>query len=51
MKYKNFSRSRKIKDIEEEVGRTYRKITKDCGGVGKEELLFRAGEFGIEGTC
>ncbi len=51
MKYKTFSRSRRIKDIEGKVGRTYRKITGDCGGVGKEELLFRAGGFGIEGTC
>jgi len=44
MKYKTFTRSRRIKDIEREVRRTYRKITGDCGGVGKEELLFKAGE-------
>ncbi len=41
MKYKTFSRSKRIKDIEREVGRTYRKITEDSGGVGKEKLLFK----------
>ena len=43
MKYKTFTRSRRIKDIEREVRRTYKKITEDCEGVGKEELLFRVG--------
>ncbi len=43
MKYKTLTRSRRIKDIEREVGRTYRKITGDSGGVGKEKLLFRTG--------
>ena len=51
MKYKTFIRSRRIKDIEGEVRRTYRKITGDSEGVGKEELLFRVGGFDIEGTC
>jgi len=51
MKYKTFSRSRRIKDIEGEVRRTYRKITGNCEGVGKEELLFRVGGFGIERMC
>ncbi len=41
--YKTLTRSRRIKDIEGEVKRTYRKITGDSEGVGKEELLFRIG--------
>jgi len=41
MKYKTFTRSRRIKNIEREVRKTYRKIIEDCGGVRKEELLFR----------
>jgi len=51
MKYKTFTRSRRIKDIEGEIERTYRKITEDCREVEKEKLLFRTGRFGIEGTC
>ena len=43
MKYKTLSKSRRIKDIEKEVRRTYRKITEDSEGVGKKKLLFRAG--------
>jgi len=43
MKYKTFSRSRRIKDIKREVERIYRKITGDCRGVRKKKLLFRAG--------
>ncbi len=41
MKYKTFSRSRRIKSIEREVGRTYKKIIGNSEGVGKEKLLFR----------
>ena len=43
MKYKTFLRSKRIKDIEREVRRTYRKITGDCEEIEKKELLFRAG--------
>jgi len=43
MKYKTLTRSRKTKSIKREGRRTYRKITGDRGGVGKEKLLFRTG--------
>ncbi len=43
MKYKTFSGSRRIKDIEREVRRTYRKITGNSGRVRKKKLLFRIG--------
>ncbi len=42
MKYKTFTKSRRTKGFEREIRRTYKKITGDCGGIGKEELLFRA---------
>ncbi len=42
IEYKPLLKSRRIKDIEREVRKIYRKITGNCGGVGKEELLFRA---------
>jgi len=41
MKYKTFSRSRKIKSIKRKVERTYRKTIRNCKRVGKEKLLFR----------
>ena len=43
MNHKTFTRSRKIKDIEREVRRTYKKIIEDCERVEKKKLLFRAG--------
>ena len=41
MKYKTLTKSRRIKGIEREVGRTYKKIIKNRWGVGKKELLFK----------
>ena len=41
MKYKTFTKNRKINDIKREVKRTYKKITKNCQEVEKEKLLFR----------
>ncbi len=42
MKYKTFIRSRKIKDIERKIEKTYKKITIDYWKIGKKELLFKA---------
>ncbi len=39
--YKTLTRSRRIKNIEREVRRTYRKITGDSKGVEKKKLLFK----------
>ena len=41
MKYKTFTKSRKIKDIKKEVERIYKKIIRDCQKVEKEELSFK----------
>ncbi len=41
MKYKTFTKSRKIKDIKKEVERIYKKITRNCWKVKKKKLLFK----------
>ena len=42
MKYKTFTRSRKIKSIKREVRKIYRKTIGDNGGIRKKKLLFKA---------
>ncbi len=41
MKYKTFSRSKRIKDIKREVRRIYKKTISDYRGIKKKKLLFR----------
>ncbi len=43
-KHKTFTRSRRIKSVEGEVERTYKKTARDCWGVGEEELSFKIKE-------
>ena len=50
MKYKFFSKSKRIKDIKKEAERTYKKIIENSREVGKKKLLFKIGEQGIKKT-